>query len=71
MCMSSPKSPKPPKPPPKPESTPRTGDVQMMKAMEDERKKRALSGQRNSSNLTGSQGLETPAVTTKKTMLGQ
>jgi hypothetical protein len=43
----------------------------MMRAIEDERRKQALSGQKSNSNLTGAMGLETPATTTKKTMLGQ
>lgn len=54
-----------------PVTPPKQGDAQMMNAMEDERKRQVLNGQNNSTNLTGSQGLETPAATQKKTLLGQ
>lgn len=70
-ALKKPKQAKPPPAPKAPEPAPRAGDATMMKAIEEERRRQVMQGQRNSSNLTGSQGLDAPATTTKKTLLGQ
>ena len=66
-ALKKPKQAKPPPAPTPPDPAPRAGDATMMKAIEDERRRQVQQGQRNSTNLTGAQGLTGPAATTKKT----
>lgn len=71
MCFSSPSIPAPAPPPPPPAKVPTPVDEGVSKAREEEKRKALLAQGRQSTLLTGSQGLTSEAQTQRKTLLGQ
>lgn len=70
MCVSSPSIPQP-APVPEPPKVPTPVSETTSAAREEERRKALLAQGRQSTLLTGAQGLQTEATTQRKTLLGQ
>lgn len=71
MCMSSPRAPSPPPLPPAPPPPPTETDPSVKRARVENRQRAALAQGRDSTILTGPQGLaNTPVALTKKSILG-
>ncbi len=71
MCMSAAPSIQAAVAPPPPPKVPTPVDEGVSKAREDEKRKALLAQGRQSTLLTGSQGLVSEAPTQRKTLLGQ
>jgi hypothetical protein len=70
MCIGSPAPPAPPPPPPAPPPPPTPVDPAVVKSRQTNRRRAALAGNRQSTIVTSSQGLEGNAPGVFKTLLG-
>jgi hypothetical protein len=72
MCIGkAPSVPAPPPPPEPPKDPPKKADPEVRAARTKERTRAALAQGRDSDILVGPLGLDTPALTSKKKLLGQ